>query len=141
MMSNPPVRTGSIEVVCGCMFSGKTEELIRRLKRARIAQQRVRIFKPAIDDRYAVDAVVSHDEGRLACTPLRDAQAILEGVIDEEVIGIDEAQFFGPELVEVADALARRGVRVVLAGLDMDYRGRPFGPMPGLLAIAEEVTK
>jgi thymidine kinase len=123
------------------MFSGKTEELIRRLKRARIARQRVRIFKPAVDKRYAADAVVSHDEVRLACTSLLDAQAILDVVTDEEVVGIDEAQFFGPELIEVASTLARRGVRVILAGLDMDYRARPFGPMPGLLAIAEDVTK
>lgn len=123
------------------MFSGKTEELIRRLKRARIARQRVRIVKPALDDRYAANAVVSHDAGRLECTPLTDARAILDAVTDDEVVGIDEAQFFGPELVDVAETLARRGMRVIIAGLDMDFRGRPFGPMPGLLAIAENVTK
>ncbi len=123
------------------MFSGKTEELIRRLKRARIARQRVRVVKPALDNRYAADAVVSHDAGRLDCIPLSDARAILDAVNDEEVVGIDEAQFFGPELVDVAESLARRGIRVIVAGLDMDFRGRPFGPMPGLLAIAEDVTK
>ena len=133
--------SGSIEVICGCMFSGKTEELIRRLKRARIARQRVRIVKPALDDRYAADAVVSHDAGRLDCIPMADAQAILADVVDEEVVGIDEAQFFGEELVEVVQALAKRGLRVIVAGLDMDYRAQPFGPMPALLAIAESVTK
>lgn len=123
------------------MFSGKTEELIRRLKRARIARQRVRIVKPATDDRYDADAVVSHDAGRLDCSPLADASAILHTVTDDEVVGIDEAQFFGADLVKVVETLARRGVRVIVAGLDMDFRGRPFGPMPGLLAIAEDVTK
>lgn len=123
------------------MFSGKTEELIRRLKRARIARQRVRIFKPEVDDRYATNAVVSHDEGRLACTPVQSSAHMLNEITNEEVVGIDEAQFFGPDIVETVITLAGRGIRVVVAGLDMDFQGRPFGPMPGLLAVAEHVTK
>lgn len=141
MTNTKTTRTGSIEVVCGCMFSGKTEELIRRLKRAQIARQRVRIFKPIADNRFAPDAVVSHNMGRLDCTSLHGAADILERITDEEVIGIDEAQFFGDEIVDVAEALAKNGVRVVIAGLDMDFRAQPFGPMPRLLAIAEDVTK
>ena len=142
---NPEIltpRRGWIEVVCGSMFSGKTEELIRRINRARIAKQSVEIFKPAIDTRYAEESVVSHDERAIKSTPVDTAQSILlfaeEGV---DVVGIDEAQFFGDELVEVCTILANRGIRVIIAGLDMDYLGQPFGPMPKLMAIAEYVTK
>jgi len=134
-------RSGWIEVICGSMFSGKTEELIRRLRRAIIAGQRVEIFKPAIDKRYDEDAIVSHNLNRIPSTAVGSAMEILllsEGV---DVIGIDEAQFFDNTLVEVANELANRGSRVIIAGLDMDYLGRPFGPMPYLLAIAEFVTK
>lgn len=133
--------TGSIEVVCGSMFSGKTEELIRRLRRAQIAKQRVAIFKPAIDTRYANDHIVSHNEQKLRSEPVRHAQEILEKAGDAQVIGIDEGQFFDTSLVAVCNTLAARGVRVIIAGLDMDYRGIPFEPMPQLMAIAEQVTK
>jgi len=136
-----PPSPGRIEVICGCMFSGKTEELMRRLRRARIARQDVRVFKPALDDRYAATYVVSHEGGRLPCTPLPTAQHILAEAEGVDVIGIDEAQFFGPDVVEVAETLARRGLRVVVAGLDMDFRAQPFGPMPALLSIAEDITK
>ncbi|MCF0176270.1 MAG: thymidine kinase [Bacteroidales bacterium] len=134
-------RTGSIEVICGSMFSGKTEELIRRLKRAQFAKQKVGIFKPAIDVRYSEDKVVSHDSHSIASTPVKSASEILELAAGAEVVGIDEAQFFDQSLVDVALALANRGVRVIVAGLDTDFKGKPFGPMPGLLAVAEDVQK
>ncbi|MDZ7266258.1 MAG: thymidine kinase [candidate division KSB1 bacterium] len=132
---------GSIEVICGGMFSGKTEELIRRLRRAQIAKQRVMIFKPVIDDRYASDHIVSHNEQKLRSLPVKNAQEILANAGDAQVIGIDEGQFFDASLVQVCNLLAQRGVRVIVAGLDMDYRGVPFEPMPQLMAIAEQVTK
>lgn len=134
-------RRGWIEVICGSMFSGKTEELIRRLKRVKIAGQSVEIFKPAKDTRYSVDEVVSHDARAILSRPVRQSSEILEVADHIEVIGIDEAQFFDMELVSVCEQLALRGHRVIVAGLDMDFRGRPFGPMPDLLAVAEYVTK
>ncbi|MCL2040581.1 MAG: thymidine kinase [Bacteroidales bacterium] len=132
---------GSIEVICGSMFSGKTEELIRRLKRARIAKQKVEIFKPAMDVRYHEARVVSHDENAIVSTPVASASEILFYAGNAEIVGIDEAQFFDDELVPVCNKLAAMGVRVIVAGLDMDYLGKPFGPMPALLASAEYVTK
>lgn len=142
LMHVQPSGAGWIEVICGPMFSGKTEELIRRLRRARFARQSVQVFKPAIDDRYAADAVVSHSEQRLEAIPLESASAILEVVTpDTDVVGIDEAQFFDPGVLEVADALAAQGRRVVVAGLDTDYTGRPFDPIPAFMARAEYVTK
>lgn len=138
---NKADQRGWIELICGSMFSGKTEELIRRLRRARIARQRVEIFKPAIETRYSHNEVVSHDETAIHSTAVRTAQEILVGVGDASVIGIDEAQFFDLELVRVADKLARTGKRVIIAGLDQDYLGRPFEPVPSLMAIAEHVTK
>lgn len=132
---------GAIEVICGSMFSGKTEELIRRLKRARIAKQKVEIFKPAIDIRYNETKVVSHDENAITSTPVASASEILFYAGDADVVGIDEAQFFDDELVPVCNKLAAMGVRVIVAGLDMDYLGNPFGPMPELLATAEHVSK
>lgn len=133
---------GFIEVVCGSMFSGKTEELLRRLKRAQIGRQKVQVFKPVIDTRYSNDHVQSHDSGRILSTPVTTAGEILKRVDNNtRVVGIDEAQFFDEEIVEVAQTLAYRGVRVIVAGLDMDFRGQPFGPMPLLLAVAENVTK
>jgi len=132
---------GSIEVIVGSMYSGKTEELIRRLRRAQIARQRVEIFKPAIDDRYARDAIVSHSELRIPSRAVKTAQEVLRFAHEAQVIGIDEGQFLGPELVKVCEKLARRGKRVIVAGLDQDYRGQPFEPMPQLLAIAEYITK
>ena len=134
-------RSGWIEVVCGCMFSGKTEELIRRLKRAKIADMKVEVFKPKIDTRYDETAVVSHDTSAILATPVAHSHRLLEVSDDTAVVGIDEAQFFDEHLPEVCQQLALRGVRVIAAGLDMDYRGIPFGPMPALLAIAEYVTK
>jgi thymidine kinase len=134
-------RRGWIEVICGSMFSGKTEELIRRLKRARIARQQVEIFKPALDNRYAETAVVSHDENAIPSIVVDTADQILLLADDAAVIGIDEAQFFGTELVGVCETLARRGRRVIVAGLDQDFRGRPFEPLPQLMAVAEYVTK
>ncbi len=136
-----PVGTGWIEVITGCMFSGKTEELIRRLNRARYATQRVVVFKPSVDTRYAVGDVVSHSEQSLRCVPVDDAGDLLLRVGDAQVVGIDEAQFFDDQLVRVANRLADDGRRVVVAGLDQDYRGRPFDPIPQLLAVAEYVTK
>jgi thymidine kinase len=133
--------TGSLEVICGSMFSGKTEELIRRLRRAQIAKQRVAIFKPAIDSRYANDHIVSHSEQKLRSEPVQRAQEILEKAEDAQVVGIDEGQFFDNSLIAVCNELAHRGVRVIVAGLDMDYRGVPFEPIPQLMAIAEQVTK
>ncbi len=138
---NNSERTGWIEVICGSMFSGKTEELIRRLNRARIARQKVEIFKPAVDTRYDETDVVSHDAKAVSSTPVENATQILFYAQDFEVVGIDEAQFFGEELVSVCNELARNGKRVVVAGLDMDYLGNPFGPIPKLMAIAEYVTK
>jgi thymidine kinase len=132
---------GSLEVICGSMFSGKTEELIRRLKRAEFAKLKVEIFKPAVDKRYHVEEVVSHDSNSIRSTPVNTAEEILllsEGV---DVIGIDEAQFFDSNLPDVCSELANRGIRILIAGLDMDYLGQPFGPMPALLARAEYVTK
>lgn len=134
-------RAGWMEVICGCMFSGKTEELIRRLKRAKIANQKVEIFKPATDTRYHESNIVSHDENYIPSTPVQHSEQILllsEGI---EVIGIDEAQFFDLELPRVCDALAAKGMRVIIAGLDMDFTGKPFGPMSQLLAKAEYATK
>jgi len=132
---------GWIEVVCGSMFSGKTEELIRRLNRAKIAKQRVEIFKPVMDVRYSLDEVVSHNENAIRSTPVDTASNILLLTGDVDVIGIDEAQFFDGALVEVCEKLANMGIRVIVAGLDMDFKGKPFGPMPQLMAIAEYVTK
>lgn len=134
-------RAGWIEVICGSMFSGKTEELIRRLKRAEFANQKVEIFKPAIDIRYSQDEVVSHDAHTILSTPVDSASSILLLTGDVEVVGIDEAQFFDDSIVDVCQQLANRGVRVICAGLDMDYLGKPFGPMPALLSVAEYVTK
>ncbi len=133
--------SGSIEVICGCMFSGKTEELIRRLRRATIAKQNVEIFKPALDTRYDSEDVVSHNKTSIRSTPVQFASDILLLAGDSEVIGIDEAQFFDDQIVDVCRKLANSGKRVIVAGLDMDAAGKPFGPMPYLLAIAEFVTK
>ncbi len=138
---NIPSRLGWIEVICGSMFSGKTEELIRRLNRARIARQKVEIFKPAIDTRYDEECVVSHDAHSVSSTPVQSASQILLLCSDAQVVGIDEAQFFDNELSSVCNALANKGIRVVVAGLDMDYLGNPFGPIPSILATAEYVTK
>lgn len=132
---------GSIEVICGSMFSGKTEELIRRLRRAQIAKLQVEIFKPKTDTRYDETAVVSHDLNSIHSTPVDHSSAILLYGSNSQIVGIDEAQFFDDELPEVCVKLANKGVRVIVAGLDMDFAGKPFGPMPALMAIAEEVTK
>ncbi len=132
---------GWIEVICGSMFSGKTEELIRRLKRAKFAKQKVEIFKPIVDTRYGEEMVVSHDENEIRSTPVPAAANIRLLADDCDVVGIDEAQFFDDEIVTVCNDLANRGVRVVIAGLDMDFKGNPFGPMPALMATAEYVTK
>ncbi|GGK39570.1 MULTISPECIES: thymidine kinase [Flavobacteriaceae] len=132
---------GWIEVICGSMFSGKTEELIRRLKRAQFAKQKVEIFKPAIDTRYDEEKVVSHDSNEIRSTPVPSSGNIRLLATDVEVVGIDEAQFFDDEIVAVCNDLANRGVRVIVAGLDMDFKGNPFGPMPALMATAEYVTK
>jgi thymidine kinase len=134
-------KQGWIEVICGSMFSGKTEELIRRMKRAEFAKMKVEIFKPKIDNRYHEEDVVSHDSNAIRSTPIEHSSQILLYAADIEVIGIDEAQFFDEGLPEVCNTLANQGVRVIIAGLDMDFMGRPFGPMPHLLAIAEFVTK
>ncbi len=134
-------RTGWIEVISGCMFSGKTEELIRRLNRALIAKQHVEIFKPAVDKRYHHEQIVSHNENAIRSTPVNFASDIFLLAGDCDVVGIDEAQFFDQSIVEVCNTLANNGKRIIVAGLDMDYEGRPFGPMPNLLAIAEFVTK
>jgi len=132
---------GWIEVICGSMFSGKTEELIRRLKRAQFAKQNVEIFKPALDTRYDEEEVVSHNDNRIRSTPVPVASNIRLLASDVDVVGIDEAQFFDNEIVAVCNDLANRGVRVIVAGLDMDFKGNPFGPMPALMATAEYVTK
>jgi len=134
-------RRGWIEVICGSMFSGKTEELIRRMRRAQFAKQKVEIFKPAIDTRYHEEDVVSHNETSIHSTPVPSSANIILLANDVEVVGIDEAQFFDEELVNVCNQLANNGVRVIVAGLDMDYTGKPFGPIPALLATAEYVTK
>jgi thymidine kinase len=134
-------KRGSVEVITGSMFSGKTEELIRRLRRAQFAGLIVEIFKPALDNRYSESRVVSHDEKSIVSTPVDNASAILLLAGDVNVVGIDEAQFFDSSIVDVCNELADKGVRIVIAGLDMDFMGKPFGPMPDLLAIAEYVTK
>lgn len=134
-------KAGWIEVICGSMFSGKTEELIRRLRRAQFAHQKVEIFKPAIDTRYHETEVVSHDDSRIPSSPVESSSNILLLSSGIEVLGIDEAQFFDDNLPDVCNQLANSGIRVIVAGLDMDFQGRPFGPMPQLLAIAEYVTK
>lgn len=134
-------RPGRIEVVCGSMFSGKTEELIRRMKRAKFARQRVEIFKPSIDTRYSEVDVVSHDKTAIKSTPVESSSTILLLSSDIDVVGIDEAQFLDDGLVNVCNELANRGIRVIVAGLDMDFKGVPFGPMPALCAIADDVTK
>ena len=141
LILNGSGKVGWIEVICGSMFSGKTEELIRRLKRARIARQRVEIFKPAIEKRFSENEVVSHDETAIHSTPVHTASQILLLAADADVIGIDEAQFFDLDLVDVCQRLARSGVRVIVAGLDQDYLGRPFEPVPQLMSIAEYVSK
>jgi thymidine kinase len=138
---NIPSRVGWIEVICGSMFSGKTEELIRRLNRAKIARQKVEIFKPEFDTRYDLQQVVSHDAHSILSTPVQSASQILLFVHDVQVVGIDEAQFFDDELPLVCNRLANDGLRVIVAGLDMDYLGKPFGPVPSLMATAEYVTK
>ncbi len=134
-------RKGRIEVICGSMFSGKTEELIRRLKRAKFARQRVEIYKPAIDTRYSEEEVVSHEGNSISSTPVESSASILLLTSEVDVVGIDEAQFFDEGLVKVCNQLANNGIRVIVAGLDMDFRGNPFGPMPRLCAIADEVSK
>ncbi len=139
--TQPFVNSGWIEVIVGSMYSGKTEELIRRLRRAQIARQRVAIFKPAIDDRFGRDQLVSHSELRIPSRAVSTAKDVLRHAHEAQVIGIDEGQFLGPDLVRVCERLARRGKRVIVAGLDQDYLGKPFEPMPQLLAIAEYITK
>lgn len=138
---NQKEQFGWIEVICGSMFSGKTEELIRRLKRAQFARQKVEIFTPSIDTRYSEDSVTSHDSNHIRSTPVPAAANIPILADNCDVVGIDEAQFFDDEIVKVCNDLANRGVRVIVAGLDMDYKGNPFGPMPALMATAEYVTK
>jgi thymidine kinase len=144
MFIEPNIRNtkkGWIEVVCGSMFSGKTEELIRRLKRAQIAHLKVEIFKPGVDTRYDAVDIVSHNETRIKSTPIENSQQMLLLAQEVDVVGIDEAQFFDDEMPTVAEALASRGIRVIVAGLDMDFLGRPFGPMPHVLAMADYITK
>ncbi len=144
MFIEPGIRgekRGWIEVICGSMFSGKTEELIRRLKRVKIANLKVEIFKPGIDTRYDETKVVSHDANAIQSTPIENSQTILLLAQDVDVVGIDEAQFFDAEIANVCETLATRGIRVIVDGLDMDYQGKPFGQMPNLLAIADYITK
>ena len=136
-----PGRRGWIEVICGSMFSGKTEELIRRLKRVKIANLKVLIFKPAIDSRFDKEKIVSHDTNVIDSIPVKNAREILLLAQDVDVVGIDEAQFFDDEITHVCDQLALKGIRVIIAGLDMDYLGKPFGQIPNLLAIADYITK
>jgi thymidine kinase len=136
-----PADTGWIEVICGCMFSGKTEELIRRIRRAQIAKQKVIVFKPAVDTRFSSDHIVSHSEQMHTSISVKNAAEIPRLITDHQVIGIDEAQFFSADLLEICDQLANNGKRVIIAGLDQDYRGKPFEPIPQLLAIAEYITK
>ena len=135
------IRKGSIEIICGSMFSGKTEELIRRIERAKIAKQNVMICKPSIENRYDKDKVVSHDMKAIDCIAVGDATDIIELCKNKDVVGIDEAQFFNNNLVDVCNHLANRGIRIIIAGLDMDYEGNHFEPIPQLMAIAEDVTK
>lgn len=133
---------GGLEVICGPMFSGKTEELIRRVRLARIAKQRVQLFKPALDDRYDVQYITSHMEQKFACTPIQTAGEIFDHLVDNtRVVAVDEAQFFKSEILEVCEKMANRGLRVLVAGLDQDYLGNAFGPMPQLLAMADDVLK
>ncbi|MBR4000744.1 MAG: thymidine kinase [Bacteroidales bacterium] len=141
MFSENLKKSGSVEVICGSMFSGKTEELIRRLRRAQFAGQKIAIFKPKVDVRYSEDNIVSHDLKSIPSIPINSATDIFLMDSDVRVVGIDEAQFFDDTLIKVVQTLADRGVRVIVAGLDMDYLGNPFGPMPALMAIAEEVQK
>ena len=136
-----PIDTGWIEVITGCMFSGKTEELIRRLRRAQIAKQKVKIFKPKIDSRYSKNSIVSHNEQSLPSILIEDIIEVVEQANDAQVIGIDEAQFFNDGIVHICNKLASQGKRVIVAGLDQDYTGKPFEPIPQLLAIAEYITK
>lgn len=138
---NSQKKRGSIEVICGSMFSGKTEELIRRLKRAKIAKQKVEIFKPSIDNRYSSEDIVSHDSNSIPSTPVDSSGSILLLTGNVDVVGIDEGQFFDSGIIDVCTQLANQGLRVIIAGLDMDYKGNPFGPIPHLCAIAEKVTK
>ena len=140
-LHNTPINTGWIEVISGCMFSGKTEELIRRLRRAQIAKQKVIIFKPKIDNRYSANHIVSHSEQSLSSIVVDNPLEILTLVSKAQVVGIDEGQFFSPDLVDVCQKLADEGRRVIVAGLDQDYRGKPFEPIPQLLAVAEYITK
>ena len=137
----PGERRGWIEVICGSMFSGKTEELIRRLKRVKIAHLKAEIFKPSVDTRYDEQKIVSHDENQIHSTPVDNSETILLLSQGVDVVGIDEAQFFDDQITVVCEALALKGIRVIVAGLDMDYQGKPFGPMPDLLAIADYITK
>ena len=141
MYSEGHRKSGCIEVVCGSMFSGKTEELIRRLRRAQFANQKIAIFKPAIDRRYSDVEVVSHDFHKISSTPVTSASEMLDIPEDIQVVGVDEAQFFDESLVDVCQTLANRGVRVIVAGLDTDFKGVPFGPIPMLMAVAEDVQK
>ena len=141
MYTKPKNSTGWIEVICGSMFSGKTEELIRRIKRARIANQNVHIFKPEMEVRYHKEKIVSHDDSEIDSTPISDTKDILKLVGDVDVVCIDEAQFFDPGLIEVCNQLANDNKRIIIAGLDMDFLGKPFGVMPNLMAMAELVTK
>ncbi len=134
-------KAGSIEVICGSMFSGKTEELIRRMKRAQFAKLNIKIFKPCIDVRYSEDEVVSHDSHSIPSTPIDSAAKMLDISDSVDVIGIDEAQFFDESIVDVVQALADKGIRVIIAGLDTDFMGKPFGPMPALMAVAEDIQK
>lgn len=136
-----PKDTGWIEVITGCMFSGKTEELIRRLRRAQIAKQKVKIFKPRIDLRFSDSSIVSHNEQSLPSILINDINEVIQHSVDAQVIGIDEAQFFNESIVEICNSLASNGKRVIVAGLDQDYTGKPFEPMPQLLAVAEYITK
>lgn len=141
MFLEPSIKKGWIEVICGSMFSGKTEELIRRIKRATIAKQRIKIFKSAIDTRYDEQKIVSHNATTILSIPINTASEILQHIDNVEVIAIDEAQFFSKELYKTCEIVAQKGIRVIVAGLDMDYKGHPFGPMPYLLAVAEYITK
>jgi len=141
MFSENTTRAGRIEVICGSMFSGKTEELIRRLKRAQFARQKIETFKPTVDKRYSEMDVVSHDLHKIPCTAIKDPARMLKVSDDVEVVGVDEAQFFDASIVGIVQELANRGKRVIIAGLDTDYKGQPFGPMPDLMAIAEDVQK
>ena len=141
MLNIVPKGIGWIEVICGSMFSGKTEELIRRIRRAEIAKMKVAIFKPVIDDRYSKNHIVSHDAQRIFSQTVESSAEILENATDADVVGIDEAQFFGSDLIDVCQQLADQGKRVIVAGLDQDFQGKPFEPIPQLLAVAEFITK